>query len=150
MYKVAHKYLTERGIRPSLQRMAVMDYLLTHKTHPSVDEIYSALAPSIPTLSRTTVYNTVSMLGRHGTILVLDIDGGKTHYDGDTTPHAHFICTRCGVIHDIFPEPEDWRRMLAATPPPAGSYISDTQLSYKGLCAECNRKRDNNELQNDN
>lgn len=145
MYEAAHKYLSERGIRPSLQRMAVVDYLMTHKTHPCADEIYAALVSAIPTLSRTTVYNTVSMLTERGAILALAIDSGKVHYEGDTTPHAHFICTRCGVIGDIFPEnPNDWHRMLATAPPPAEVHVVDTQLSYKGLCAECNRQQPNN------
>ena len=47
--------LTEHGIKPSMQRMAVMEYLMTHRTHPTVDEIYTALHPSMPTLSKTTV-----------------------------------------------------------------------------------------------
>jgi Fe2+ or Zn2+ uptake regulation protein len=144
MYEKAQKYLSDHGVRPSLQRMAVMDYLLTHKTHPATDEIYSALAPVIPTLSRTTVYNTVSMLAEKGAILALDLDVRTTHYDGDVTPHAHFICTRCGEIHDIFPTPQDWRRLTGMAPPPAGASISDTQLSYKGICAKCNNHTNSN------
>jgi Fe2+ or Zn2+ uptake regulation protein len=138
MYEKAQKYLSDHGIRPSLQRMAVMEYLLDHKTHPTTDEIYSALSPAIPTLSRTTVYNTVSMLAEKGAILSLDLDACRTHYDGDTTPHAHFICTRCGEIHDIFPSSDDWSRLKLLAPPPAGASVSDMQLSYKGICAKCN------------
>lgn len=138
MYTEAYRYLLNYGIRPSLQRIAVMDYLMTHRTHPCADEIYSALAVSIPTLSRTTVYNTLAMLTEKGAILSLDLDPGQMHYDGDTSPHAHFICTRCGAIHDIFPEAEGWRGLLAAAPPPEGAFVSDTQLSYKGICAKCN------------
>ena len=57
----AKQILEGAGVRPSVQRLAVMDYLATHKTHPTVDEIYSSLAPSIPTLSKTTVYNTLKL-----------------------------------------------------------------------------------------
>ncbi len=138
MYSEAQKYLLRHGIRPSLQRMAVMDYLMTHKTHPSADEIYSTLIAVIPTLSRMTVYNTLAMLAKKGAVLSLDLDAGRTHYDGDTSPHAHFICTRCGAIHDIFPQAEGWHGLLAAVQPPEGASISDTQLSYKGICAKCN------------
>lgn len=138
MYEKAREYLSEYGIRPSVQRMAVMEYLMEHKTHPTVDEIFSALSPLIPTLSRTTVYNTVSMLAGCGAILALDLEAGQMHYDGDTLPHAHFICTCCGRIHDIIPDTEGWRQMLAAAPPPPGAQITATQLNYKGLCARCN------------
>ncbi len=39
---VYHKLL-ENGIRPSAQRLAIMNYLLTHFTHPTVDEVYQGL-----------------------------------------------------------------------------------------------------------
>jgi Fe2+ or Zn2+ uptake regulation protein len=137
MYEKVRETLSGCGIRPSLQRMAVMEYLMSRRTHPTAEEIHSALAPRIPTLSRTTVYNTLSMLVGRGVVLALDLEAGQTHYDGDTTPHAHFICTRCGRILDILPRAEGWRGLLAAAPPPAGVSVTATQLSYKGLCAEC-------------
>lgn len=43
------------NIRPSVQRMAIMGYLMSHSTHPTVDMIYNDLYPDMPTLSKTTV-----------------------------------------------------------------------------------------------
>lgn len=51
----SYDYLISYNIKPSVQRIAIMDYLLAHKTHPSIDEIYLALCKDIPTLSKTTV-----------------------------------------------------------------------------------------------
>ena len=48
-----YEYLLSYNIKPSVQRLAIMDYLLNHKTHPSIDEIYMALVKDIPTLSKT-------------------------------------------------------------------------------------------------
>ncbi len=146
MHSEAQKYLLSYGIRPTLQRMAVVAYLMKNRTHPAADDIYAALVSVIPTLSRMTVYNTLEMLAEKGAVLSLDLDAGRTHYDGDTSPHAHFLCTRCGAIHDIFPEAEGWRRMEEAVPPPPGASISDTQLSYKGICPKCNTT--NNDISN--
>ena len=55
------QYLIEKDIKPSVQRLAVMTYLLEHRTHPTVDEIYSELQDKIPTLSKTTIYNTLKL-----------------------------------------------------------------------------------------
>ena len=135
----AMRYLAENGVKPSVQRVAVMVYLLTHKTHPTADEIFSALYPRIPTLSRTTVYNTLNRLAEQGAILSLDIDREKTRYDGDTFFHGHFLCCRCGKIEDIpVGNPGYVREMV-----PAGTRVTDIQLLYKGLCAECGKKNDN-------
>ncbi len=31
----------------------------------------------------------------------MTIDERNTCYDADTTPHAHFLCKRCGKIYDL-------------------------------------------------
>ena len=65
MEKVVER-LQEHHIKPSVQRIAIMKYLMEHHTHPTVDEIYTALSPTIPTLSKTTVYNTLKILTEEG------------------------------------------------------------------------------------
>ena len=51
--------LQSHSIKPSVQRIAIMQYLMDYHTHPTVDEIYTALAPGMPTLSKTTLKNTM-------------------------------------------------------------------------------------------
>jgi Fe2+ or Zn2+ uptake regulation protein len=138
MQTEAREHLTDHGVRPSVQRLAVMEYLMAHKTHPTAEDIFAALSPEMPTLSRTTVYNTLSMLAGCGAIAALDLEAGRTHWDGDTEPHAHFLCTRCGNIEDIHADRRNWRMMEAAMEPPEGAKVTQTQLLYKGLCAACN------------
>ena len=82
----AIKILQHYGIHPSVQRIAIMDYLLKHRTHPTVDEVYVALYKDIPTLSKTTVYNTLRLFSEQGAALMLTIDERKICFDGDITP----------------------------------------------------------------
>ena len=86
----AYEYLLSYHIKPSVQRIAIMDYLLNHKTHPCIDEIYTALCKEIPTLSKTTVYNTLKLFVEHGAAKMLTIDEKNACFDGDVHPHAHF------------------------------------------------------------
>lgn len=81
----SYDYLISYNIKPSVQRIAIMDYLLAHKTHPSIDEIYLALCKDIPTLSKTTVYNTLKLFVEHGAALMLTIDEKNACFDGDTS-----------------------------------------------------------------
>ena len=37
----AYDKLITYNIKPSVQRIAIMDYLLKHRTHPSADVVYS-------------------------------------------------------------------------------------------------------------
>ena len=58
--------LSNHNIKPSLQRIAVYSYLIEKKNHPTVDMIYSDLHPTMPTLSKTTVYNTLKLFIENG------------------------------------------------------------------------------------
>lgn len=125
------KILNQAGVKPSLQRMAVMSYLMEHKTHPTVDEIFSALSPSIPTLSRTTIYNTLKLLVKQGVVMMLTIDENCTRYDADISDHAHFICSVCGKVYDIeIPHIGDIRLN-------AGFVVAERHLYVKGICSKC-------------
>ena len=114
------KRLQNHNIKPSVQRIAIMNYLIEHRTHPTVDEIYTALSPSIPTLSKTTVYNTLKLLSEQGAAQTLTIDERNTCYDADTSPHGHFLCKRCGKIYDM-----------------DGHDVQEIHYYYKGICKHC-------------
>lgn len=131
--------LQQHNIRPSVQRISIMDYLMVHRTHPTVDEIYTALAPSIPTLSKTTVYNTLKLLSEHGAVQTLTIDERNTCYDADPTPHAHFLCKCCGRIYDVkckeqYPATDDF---IEAD----GHEIQEVHYYYKGICKQCTAEK---------
>lgn len=121
--------LADSGIRPSIQRIAVTGHLLSHRTHPTADEIYQSLLTEYPTLSRTTVYNTLKRLAEAGKIKVLDVDPSMQRFDGITDNHAHFMCKKCGAIHDI----------ELNNPPaiPDGFLITETQVTFRGVCDKC-------------
>ena len=132
--KHAQEYLLEKDIRPSAQRVAVMKYLLEHKTHPTVDEIYAALNPGMPTLSKTTIYNTLHLFAEKGAIHIITIDSKQVRFDADLEhAHVHFHCRRCGAIHDI---PCD-----AVPPLPSealeGYEVDNAHLYLRGLCPSC-------------
>lgn len=121
-------------IHPSVQRIAIMNYLLNHRTHPSVEVVYSDLNEKLPTLSKTTVYNTLKLLAEHGAALMLTIDENKVCFDGDTSPHAHFICNKCGKIYDMPMPPtvENGTQMESND-----HVITERHYYYKGICKNC-------------
>ena len=128
------KRLQNHNIKPSVQRIAIMTYLMEHRTHPTVDEIYTALAPSIPTLSKTTVYNTLKLLSEQGAAQTLTIDERNTCYDADTTPHAHFLCKRCGKIYDLMCN-NNIKKVVDMDMD--GHDVQEIHYYYKGICKHC-------------
>ena len=128
-----YDYLLSFKVKPSVQRLAIMDYLLTHRTHPSIEEIYMALCDDIPTLSKTTVYNTLKLFVDAGLISMLTIDDTFRCFDGNTSAHAHFRCNACGKIVDL----ELDNNFLSVVKGLEGYKVSEAQLYLKGLCTDC-------------
>jgi len=137
----AYTRLTSKGIRPSIQRMAIMEYLITHHTHPTIEDVYRDLVTRIPKLSHTTVYTTLRMLAEHHVAQMITIDEHHVCYDGIITPHVHFYCTKCGKVIDLMHEKAPHIRQRKVVD---GNIVTEEQLYYKGTCAECAKNTDNN------
>lgn len=126
--------LLEYNIKPSMQRIAIMEYLMEHRTHPSADEIYSKLSPTMPTLSKTTVYNTLKLFSEQGAALMLTIDERNANFDADTSQHAHFLCKQCGKIYDL-PFSKEVKTVEGLQMD--GHEVREVHYYYKGVCKEC-------------
>lgn len=129
-------YLQSHGIKPSVQRLAVMGYLMAHHTHPSVEEIHSALVATLPTLSKATVYNTLSLLVAKGAVSKLTIDERGACYDAVLGPHAHFLCRYCQRIYDV-PLAHNPRQDVVLQ---SGFLLDSTELYLRGVCPQCKNK----------
>ena len=122
--------LLSNNIRPSMPRVMIYDYLQKHRTHPTADEIYSALSLMAPTLSKTTVYNTVKLLTGAGVIKMITIEEQQARFDACTDLHGHFLCSCCGKVYDFdTKEPED--RL------PKGFKVQTKEVFYTGTCESC-------------
>ena len=127
----------DAGIKLTPQRLAILKFLEGNTSHPSAEDIFNAIKGDFPTLSFATVYNTIDSLRKGGRILELSIDPSRKHYDPNTEPHHHIICSSCGRIGDIF---DDSIEIDLARLKPAGFTISSWSLHFSGTCDTC-RKR---------
>lgn len=93
--------LKSSGISPSVQRMEIYRYLIEMRNHPTVELIYNALHKNIPTLSKTTVYNTLKLFVTKGIAIEITIDKNELRYDADIDIHGHFMNEDSGKIQDI-------------------------------------------------
>ena len=132
-YPIAQILLT-RGLRPSPQRVAVFGCLMSNKGHLTVEMIYKKLIPDYPTLSRTTVYQTLEALHDCGLVLKIVADG-EMCFEAKTSDHGHFICTQCKGISNI-----DYPAETAFPQPSDDYHVKETHLYYRGLCPKCRTK----------
>ena len=138
MIEKAKQRIKDIGVSVTQTRVRILAYLMEHHTHPDLDEIYQALVVSMPTLSRTSVYNTVHLLNRYGLVKILTIDGRQVCVDEDTSAHAHLLCTRCGKVIDMPLQGIDGERQMIVE----GNLIEEVHQYYKGICKNCLTKKD--------
>ncbi|MGI6778337.1 MAG: Fur family transcriptional regulator [Acetivibrionales bacterium] len=101
LFEDLKKELNTKSIRLSYQRLKVLEYLTKHQYHPTVDMIFTDLQKDIPTLSKTTIYNTLRILVEAGLVRVITIKDNETRYDITVKNHGHFMCESCGTIYDF-------------------------------------------------
>jgi len=129
--------LQAEGLKPTYQRLRILEYLEKHRTHPTVEEIYEYLAREIPTISKTTIYNTLNALLEKGIIHAITITGTETRYDCRGCPHHHLLCKSCGKIIDI-----DIECPYIEDEEIAGHRIEERHGYFKGICKNCLKKKD--------
>lgn len=127
--------LREVGLVPTIQRLAVLDWLYRTKLHPTADQVYSAVRKKFPSISRATVYNTLEALTKAGMILRLSVDPTVARYDADLKPHAHFRCRVCQKIYDI--EVKDGMPIDVKAD---GHLVESVRTYAYGVCANCLEK----------
>jgi len=127
--------LRDVGLVPTIQRLAILDWLSRTTSHPTADQVLSAVRKDYPSISRATVYNTLDALTKAGMILRLHVDPTVARYDADLGPHAHFRCRLCGRIYDI---PFDDEVPLDASVD--GHVIESIRTYAYGICASCRKE----------
>ena len=89
------------AIKHSRQREMIKAFLKSRKDHPTADIVYMNVRQQNPNISLGTVYRNLTLLADMGEIRRLRVGDGVDHFDADTSPHYHFVCTECGAVIDL-------------------------------------------------
>jgi Fe2+ or Zn2+ uptake regulation protein len=93
--------LRDVGLQPTPQRLAVARYVLGTTSHPTADEVLEHARRECPTLSRATVYNSLTRLTEKGLVKTQTVKEGVIVFDARMERHHHFIDEETGEIHDV-------------------------------------------------
>ncbi|MBP1933614.1 Fur family transcriptional regulator [Ammoniphilus resinae] len=129
---VVMEKIKEKGGRVTIQRLAIINVLLK-LDHPTAEEIYQFMRNEFPTLSFTTVYNTLHSLHEMGILREYRF-GEASRFEMAETNHHHFLCQKCGGMKDI----EDSNITVHLDEKLSRHYhILNTEVVLKGLCQDC-------------
>ncbi len=126
------KELKNKNIRLSHHRLKVLEFLNDNRIHPNVDQIYTELHKELPTLSRTTVYNSLNALIDAGLVKLITIEDNETRYDIVTDNHGHFKCESCGKIYDFEINLSNFQSKDLDD-----FKINNKDIYFKGICPDC-------------
>ena len=125
-------------MRNSKQKDIILHALDKHRAHPTAEELYKYIHQEHSDIGVATVYRNLNKFTEKGVIRkIIGLDGAS-HFDSCMLPHYHFICDCCGKIYDI---PMNISADLIAK---AEEYInckiSTVDMTFRGLCKECEEK----------
>ena len=117
------------------QKEAILWMLMNTKSHPTADRIYEEVRKNIPNISLGTVYRNLRQMKERGDILEFNFSGHMSRFDGNNSPHYHFVCEKCGAVFDIDETLDEELNSRIAEK--TGFIVSSHCLEFRGLCTEC-------------
>jgi len=135
------KELESRRVRITEQRRLIVGIIQDSPRHLDAATLLEMARKQDPTIDRSTVYRTISMLKDRGLIDELDlmhIEGEKHYYEVKTNrDHCHMACFRCGAIMEYTSSAfEKLKEDIAAQ---SGFQIRVVRLEVGGFCKKCRK-----------
>ena len=127
--------LNAHDIKPSYQRIKVYEVLIRKDQHSTAESIYKQLIEIIPTLSKTTIYNTLKKFVKNGIINVVAVDNAEMLYDAILDEHGHFKCRECGKLYNF-----DIHTDVGHSDELEGFAVKQRHVLVNGVCKNCNEK----------
>ena len=126
--------LRAAGLPVSSPRIEIYKHLYRNRIHPTADTLYRSLVAESPSLSKTTIYNTLKAFASHHLLQLLIIEDGELRFDVNTEPHAHFKWLKCGAVTDVFYQEKPQMPTL-----PVGYVVTEEHICLRGFCPDCRK-----------
>ena len=127
--------LRQAGLKATGPRVMLLATLEQDRSHPSAEQLYETLRLDYPSLSLSTVYQTIDVFIRTGLCRRVSNAGDRLRVDGTPEDHDHAICRICGTIFDI-----DQQLCPRPAPPahlPRGLTVTGLRVTYEVICSTC-------------
>ena len=127
--------LHRAGLKATGPRIVILAALEQDHTHPTAEHVYDTLRRAHPSLSLSTVYQTLDVFIRTGLCRRVSGPGDRLRVDGTPPDHDHAVCRLCGAIFDVA------RDQVPLPIPPThvahGLMVTGIRLEYEVLCHAC-------------
>lgn len=131
------RYLRDRRLPVTRQRVTVAEVLLSSDDHPSVELLRRRLVERGEHVGMATLYRTVDALVKSGLVRERDFGEGYKRYEParEANEHAHLVCRRCGAVVEF--SNERLERMLRITADEHRFQYERHRVEIHGVCEQC-------------
>ena len=135
------RYLRDRRLPVTRQRIAVAEILLASDDHPSAEILRRRVVEKGEHVGMATLYRTVDALVKSGLVRERDFGEGFKRYEPAREPseHAKLVCRRCGGVVEF--ANDRLERMLRMTADEHHFQYERHRVEIHGVCGQC-RSRD--------
>ena len=104
------------GVRVTRQRLAILHVLREASYHPRAEDILTRARQQDPSVSQATVYRTLAILEKAGTVQRNEFDGAGARFElADSQHHDHLIDLDTGAVVEFHsPRIEQLQAEIAA------------------------------------
>lgn len=92
--------LKTHNLKTTPQRIGILE-IMNKFGHLSVDNLFIEIKKHFSSISLATLYKNINSMLKNSLLTEVKAPTYKTHYEITKTPHAHFVCTKCGEHKDI-------------------------------------------------
>lgn len=106
------KFLTQKGLRATSQRLAIFDAAFGQHEHFTADQLLDHARTIDDSVSRATIYRTLPIMTESALLREVDIGSGEKYYrsnrEGSATQVAQVVCLDCDKIFEISAPFMEW------------------------------------------
>jgi Fe2+ or Zn2+ uptake regulation protein len=134
------KFLTQKGLRVTSQRLAIFDAAFAQTEHFTAEQLLDRARALDDSVSRATVYRTLPIMTHSALLREVDIGSGEKFYmpNGETAAQvAQVVCLDCDRIFEIAAPFMEWYGSTVSSKLGLSPVSQRIQVS-----ARCNALRD--------
>lgn len=121
-FKTALDRLTQAGLRPTRQRLALARLLFDGQDrHVTAEQLHGEAVAAAMQVSLATVYNTLNQFTEAGLLREVVVEAGRSYFDTNVDDHHHFFYEGNGRLQDI---PAAEVTVQSMPPAPAGTRVA--------------------------
>jgi Fur family ferric uptake transcriptional regulator len=135
------KCKSERGLKTSRKRLAIIEYFLREDKHFSIEELYNEVKKINPGISYSTVYRALKLLANCNLARVCSFGDGTTRFEPahKAEHHDHLVCQQCGKIIEFEnTEIESLQKRVAQK---HNFFVVFHKLELYGICRDCQKSK---------